>query len=307
MTKTHTHIAYLIGVGLAIYSQQAALALFLGIGLALTVGPAPLSDASRLSRGALQCGVVILGLALPFREVVTLGSANGAVVSAMVLATLVGGLILLKLIRTDDVSGKLLTTGTAVCGGTAVATLAPVIKAENQQVAQTLTIIFVLNGIAIVLFPAIGHALDLSQQQFGMWAAVAIHDTSSVVGAAAAYGDEALSTAATLKILRILWLIPVIIVASYSMKRISANEIRIPLFVAGFIIASVIGGYFQFDGEVTSLFSLISKSLFGLALFLIGSQMSLKSLKSICPRLIGMALVLWSALSLGSLYWVTTV
>ena len=307
MTKTHTHIAYLMGAGLAIYSQQAALALFLGIGLALTIGPAPLSDASRLSRGALQYGVVILGLALPFREVVTLGSANGAVVSAMVLATLVGGLILLKLIRTDDVSGKLLTTGTAVCGGTAVATIAPVIKAENQQVAQTLTIIFVLNGIAIVLFPAIGHALDLSQQQFGMWAAVAIHDTSSVVGAAAAYGDEALSTAATLKILRILWLIPVIIVASYSMKRISANEIRIPLFVAGFIIASVIGGYFQFDGEVTSLFSLISKSLFCLALFLIGSQMSLKSLKSICPRLIGMALVLWSALSLGSLYWVTTV
>ena len=307
MTKTHTHIAYLIGVGLAIYSQQAALALFLGIGLALTVGPAPLSDASRLSRGALQCGVVILGLALPFREVVTLGSANGAVVSAMVLATLVGGLILLKLIRTDDVSGKLLTTGTAVCGGTAVATLAPVIKAENQQVAQTLTIIFVLNGIAIVLFPAIGHALDLSQQQFGMWAAVAIHDTSSVVGAAAAYGDEALTTAATLKILRILWLIPVIIVASYSMKRISANEIRIPVFVTGFIVASLIGGYLQFDGDVTSVFSLISKSLFCLALFLIGSQMSLESLKTICPRLIGMALVLWSALSLGSLYWVTTV
>jgi uncharacterized integral membrane protein (TIGR00698 family) len=307
MTKTHTHIAYLMGAGLAIYSQQAALALFLGIGLALTVGPAPLNDASRLSRGALQSGVVILGLALPFREVVTLGSVNGAVVSVIVLATLVSGLILLKLLRTDDVSGKLLMTGTAVCGGTAVATLAPVIKAENQQVAQTLTIIFVLNGIGILLFPAIGHAMDLSQQQFGMWAAVAIHDTSSVVGAAAAYGDEALTTAATLKILRILWLIPVIIVANYSMKRISANEIRIPLFVAGFIIASVIGGYFQFDGEVTSLFLLISKSLFGLALFLIGSQMSLESLKTICPRLMGMALVLWSALSLGSLYWVTTV
>ena len=307
MTKTHTHIAYLMGAGLAIYSQQAALALLLGIGLALTVGPAPLSDASRLSRGALQSGVVILGLALPFREVVTLGSANGAVISAMVLATLVSGLILLKLLRTDDVSGKLLATGTAVCGGTAVATLAPVIKAENQQVAQTLTIIFVLNGIAIILFPAIGHTMDLSQQQFGMWAATAIHDTSSVVGAAAAYGDEALTTAATLKILRILWLIPVIIVASYSMKRISANEIRIPLFVTGFIVASLIGSYFQFDGGVTSLFSLISKSLFGLALFLIGSQMSLESLKTICPRLIGMALVLWSALSLGSLYWVTTV
>ena len=307
MTKTNTHISYLMGAGLAIYSQQAALALFLGIGLALTVGPAPLSDASRLSRGALQSGVVTLGLALPFREVMTLGSANGAVVSAMVLATLVSGLILLKLLRTDDVSGKLLTTGTAVCGGTAVATLAPVIKAENQQVAQTLTIIFVLNGIAIILFPAIGHTIDLSQQQFGMWAAIAIHDTSSVVGATAAYGEEALTTAATLKILRILWAIPVIIVASYSMKRISANEIRIPLFVAGFIVASLIGGYFQFDGGVTSLFSLISKSLFGLALFLIGSQMSLESLKTICPRLIGMALVLWSALSLGSLYWVTTV
>ena len=140
-----------------------------------------------------------------------------------------------------------------------------------------------------------------------MWTAIAIHDTSSVVGAAAAYGDEALTTAATLKILRILWLIPVIIVASYSMKRISANEIRIPLFVTGFIVASLIGGYLQFDGGVTSLFSLISKSLFGIALFLIGSQMSLEALKTICPRLIAMALVLWSALSLGSLYWVTTV
>ena len=307
MTKTHMHIFYLVGAGLAVYSQQAAFALFLGIGLTLIVGPSPLKDASRLSRGALQSGVIILGLALPIREVMTLGSANGAVVSAMVLATLVSGSILLKLLRTDDVSGKLLTAGTAVCGGTAVATLAPVIKAENQQVAQTLIIIFVLNGIAILLFPAIGHALDLSQQQFVIWAAVAIHDTSSVVGVAAAYGDEALMTAATLKILRILWLIPVIIVASYSMKRISTHEIRIPLFVAGFIIASVIGGYCQFDARITSLFSLISKSLFGLALFLIGSQMSLESLETICPRLIGMALVLWSALSLGSLYWVATI
>ena len=307
MTKTHTHIAYLMGAGLAIYFQQAALALFLGIGLALTIGPAPLRDASRLSRGALQCGVVILGLALPFREVVTLGSANGAVVSVMVLATLISGLVLLKLLRTDDVSGKLLTTGTAVCGGTAVATLAPVIKAKDEQVAQTLTIIFVLNGIAIFLFPVIGHTLDLSQHQFGMWAAMAIHDTSSVVGAAAAYGDEALTTAVTLKILRILWLIPVIMLASYSMQRISANEIRIPLFVTGFVVASLVGGYLQLDAEVTGVFSMISKSLFGLALFLIGSQMSLKSLNTICPRLIAMALVLWSALSLGSLYWVTRV
>lgn len=307
MTKTNTLIAYMIGAGLSIYFQQAALALFLGIALAVTVGPAPLSDPSRLSRGALQSGVVILGLALPFREVVTLGSANGAAVSVMVVATLISGFILLRLLRTDDVSGKLLTTGTAVCGGTAVATLAPVIKAENTQVAQTLTIIFVLNGIAILLFPAIGHALDLSQQQFGMWAAVAIHDTSSVVGAAAAYGDEALTTAATLKILRILWLIPVIIFASYSMKRVGANEVRIPLFVTGFLIASLVGGYFQFDTGTTGIFSTSSKALFGLALFLIGSQMSLASLKAICPRLIAMALLLWSALSLVSLYWVTTV
>ena len=307
MKKSNTVITYLVVASFSIYSQQAALALFMGIALAVIVGPAPLTDASRLSRGALQLGVVILGLALPFREVVTLGSSSGGVVSMMVIATLLGGMLLLKLFRTDDVSGKLLTTGTAVCGGTAVATLAPVIKAKDEQVAQTLTIIFVLNGIAIFLFPVIGHTLDLSQHQFGMWAAMAIHDTSSVVGAAAAYGDEALTTAATLKILRILWLIPVIMLASYSMQRISANEIRIPLFVTGFVVASLVGGYLQLDAEVTGVFSMISKSLFGLALFLIGSQMSLKSLKTICPRLIAMALVLWSALSLGSLYWVTTV
>ena len=304
MTKTNTVIAYLIAALFAVYIQQAAVALFLGIGLALTLGPAPIHNASKLSRGALQSGVVILGLALPFREVVTLGSSNGMIVSVMVLATLISGYVLLKLVRTDDTSGKLLTTGTAVCGGTAVATMAPVIKAQDSQVAQTLTIIFVLNGIAILLFPAIGEQLSMTQQQFGMWAAMAIHDTSSVVGAAAIYGDEALTTAATLKVLRILWLIPVIILASYSMKRITANEVRVPLFVTLFFVASVIGGYFQFESEVTSGFSMVSKSLFALALFLIGSQMSLQSLKTICPRLIAMALVLWGALSTASLVWI---
>lgn len=304
MTKTNTVIAYLIAALFALYLQQAAVALFLGIGLALTLGPAPIQNASKLSRGALQSGVVILGLALPFREVVTLGSSNGMIVSVMVLATLISGYVLLKLVRTDDTSGKLLTTGTAVCGGTAVATMAPVIKAQDSQVAQTLTIIFVLNGIAILLFPAIGEQLSMTQQQFGMWAAMAIHDTSSVVGAAAIYGDEALTTAATLKVLRILWLIPVIILASYSMKRITANEVRVPLFVTLFFVASVVGGYFQFESEVTSGFSMVSKSLFALALFLIGSQMSLQSLKTICPRLIAMALVLWGALSTVSLVWI---
>ena len=304
MTKTNTVIAYFAAALFAVYLQQAAVALFLGIALALTLGPAPIANASKLSRGALQSGVVILGLALPFREVVTLGSSNGMIVSVMVLATLISGYLLLKLVRTDDTSGKLLTTGTAVCGGTAVATMAPVIKAQDSQVAQTLTIIFVLNGIAILLFPAIGELLGMSQQQFGMWAAMAIHDTSSVVGAAAIYGDEALTTAATLKVLRILWLIPVIILASYSMKRITANEVRVPLFVALFFVASVIGGYFQFDSEVTSGFSIVSKSLFALALFLIGSQMSLQSLRTICPRLIAMALVLWGALSTASLLWI---
>lgn len=304
MTNSHTVIAYLAAVLLALYTQQAAIALFLGIGLALTLGPAPIENASKLSRGALQSGVVILGLALPFREVLALGSSNGMIVSTMVLATLISGYVLLKLVRADDTSGKLLTTGTAVCGGTAVATMAPVIKAQDSQVAQTLTIIFVLNGIAILLFPAIGEQLNMTQQQFGMWAAMAIHDTSSVVGAAAVYGDEALTTAATLKVLRILWLIPVIVLASYSMRRVTANEVRIPLFVTLFFVASLIGGYFQFDSTITSGFSMVSKSLFALALFLIGSQMSLQSLKAICPRLIAMALVLWGALSTASLIWI---
>ncbi len=304
MTKSHTVIAYLIAALLALYTQQAAIALFLGIGLALTLGPAPIENASKLSRGALQSGVVILGLALPFREVLALGSSNGMIVSTMVLATLISGYVLLKLVRADDTSGKLLTTGTAVCGGTAVATMAPVIKAQDSQVAQTLTIIFVLNGIAILLFPAIGEQLNMTQQQFGMWAAMAIHDTSSVVGAAAVYGDEALTTAATLKVLRILWLIPVIVLASYSMRRVTANEVRIPLFVTLFFVASLISGYFQFDSTITSGFSMVSKSLFALALFLIGSQMSLQSLKAICPRLIAMALVLWGALSTASLLWI---
>ena len=304
MTKAHNYISFVVAAALSVYWQQAAIALFLGIALAVTLGPLPLASGSKLSRIALQVGVVVLGLALPFREVITLGSTNGALVSTMVLATLICGYVLLQLMYADDTSGKLLITGTAVCGGTAVATLAPVIEAKDQQVAQVLTIIFVLNGLAILLFPAIGTALDLTQEQFGMWAAMAIHDTSSVVGAASAYGEEALKTAATLKILRILWLMPVILLASYSMKRVTANHIRIPLFVMGFFIASLIGGYFQFDSAVTGAFSTISKSLFALALFLIGSQISLQVLRTICPRLITMALVLWTALSTTSLYWV---
>lgn len=304
MKKKYNLIAYSIAALLALYTQQAAVALFLGMGLAVTVGPAPVNNAAKLSRGALQSGVIILGLALPFSQVVTLGSSNGMIVSIMVVATLILGYLLLKLVRADDTSGKLLTTGTAVCGGTAVATIAPVIKAKDSQVAQTLTIIFVLNGIAILLFPAIGEQLNMSQEQFGMWAAMAIHDTSSVVGAAAAYGDEALATAATLKVLRILWLIPVIIIASYTMKQVTANQVRIPRFVILFFIASLIGGYFQFDSAITGGFSVVSKSLFALALFLIGSQMTLQSLKTICPRLIAMALLLWGALSTASLLWI---
>ena len=301
--RISTVILVFAGIASVVW-QQGAVALFLGAGLAISGLVQPPSIASQWSKLALQTGVVILGLSLPFSEIIRLTSDNGLIVCSMVLLTLIGGVCLQKLFAADLTTGRLLTTGTAVCGGTAVATMAPVLQASATQVAQALTIIFVLNGIAIIGFPLIGESLGMSQEAFGMWAAIAIHDTSSVVGAASIYGDEALATATTLKILRILWLIPLILLASTQLKTTQSKGLQVPPFVILFIIASVIAGFMQFDKSIVGYFTLSSKSLFCAALFLIGTQITWESLKSLSGRLVSMAIALWSLLSVSSLFWI---
>ena len=203
-------VAAAIGLLLAWFVGQPALALGLGAILALTTNAELVPGASAWGKRALQAAVVLLALRLDIREVTTVSGQYLPLVAGYVVSTLVVGLALGRLLATETKSSQMLSAGTAICGGTAVASLAPVLGATAAQIAPVMALVFLLNAIAIVVLPMIGHALDMSQSAFGLWVALAVHDTSSVLGTAAAYGTEALELATMVKLGRTLWLIPLL-------------------------------------------------------------------------------------------------
>ena len=189
----------------------------------------------------------------------------------------------------------LISFGTAICGGSAIAAMAPVIKAKDHEVAVALGIVFLLNGIGLLLFPAIGHYFELTQQQFGLWAALAIHDTSSVVGASATYGAVALSIATTVKLTRAMWIIPYTAVAGVFMR--SDEKASIPLFIVGFLLAALINTYMPSFSSTWELINSAAKQLLVVTLFLIGSGLSLSVLKQAGIKPFLMAITLWVIVS----------
>ncbi|MGO3300156.1 MAG: YeiH family protein, partial [Pseudoalteromonas sp.] len=189
----------------------------------------------------------------------------------------------------------LISFGTAICGGSAIAAMAPVIKAKDHEVAVALGIVFLLNGVGLLLFPSIGHYLELSQEQFGMWAALAIHDTSSVVGASATYGAAALSIATTVKLTRAMWIIPYTSLAGMFWR--SDEKASIPLFIVGFLAAALINTYLPDYHVVWGVFNVLAKELLVMTLFLIGSGLSLHVLKNAGIKPFIMAILLWIVVS----------
>ena len=251
----------------------------------------------------LKISVVGLGFGMFIKETLETSKEGLSLTIYSILLTVTLGLLLTKLLKLDLKLGHLITSGTAICGGSAIAAISPVIKAKSKTISIALGIVFLLNSIALFVFPAIGHFLSLTQEQFGLWCAIAIHDTSSVVGAALGYGDEALRIATTVKLSRTLWIIPLSIFSMFLFKT-KGERIKIPYFIVLFVIAILINSYHMLPETTTSLIVLMAKRLLIITLFLVGSTISIKDLKSTGMKPIVLALTLWVFISFFSLIYI---
>ena len=273
----------------------AGSALVLGAIFAITLGNPFAELSQKASKVMLKLAVVGLGFAVDFNQVIEVGRSSLVLTIVSITAIIGLGEILTQVFKLNRNTGVLISFGTAICGGSAIAAMAPVIKAKDHEVAVALGIVFLLNGMGLLLFPAIGHYFELTQQQFGLWAALAIHDTSSVVGASATYGAVALSIATTVKLTRAMWIIPYTAVAGVFMR--SDEKASIPLFIVGFLLAALINTYMPSFSSTWELINSAAKQLLVVTLFLIGSGLSLSVLKQAGIKPFLMAITLWVIVS----------
>jgi uncharacterized integral membrane protein (TIGR00698 family) len=277
---------------MGIYFRNPAYALLLGLATRLFTGINPLQSVSKWGKLSLQSAIVLLGFTLGFDRLIQVSADYGLVVAVFVLGTLALGFGLAKALASEKAEATLLSSGTAICGGTAIATLAPIIQAKPHNVGVAMALVFLLNAVALLTFPYIGHALELSQQDFGAWVALAIHDTSSVVATAAIYGDEAAVVATTVKLGRTLWLIPLAFVVSL-IYRSSEARLRVPGFILLFILAAALGSFVPLGEELLAAVSTVSKILLVVALGMIGLEIDRTTLSQVSWRSVGLGVGLW--------------
>lgn len=248
----------------------------------------------------LQYSIIGLGFGINLNTAIKAGSQGFLFTVSTIALVMIFGLLLAKILKIDKTIAQLISAGTAICGGSAIAAVAPILKANNKQTSVALGIVFVLNAVALFIFPEIGHFFNLTQNQFGIWSAIAIHDTSSVVGAASKYGNEALQIATTVKLARALWIIPLAFLISIFTK--SEGKIKIPYFIGFFVLAILAGTYLPFLQNFNSIISEISRDTLKVALFLIGAGLSLQNLKNIGIKPLLLGIILWIFISSISLY-----
>ena len=284
------------------------IALFLGLLFALFFGQAYPKFNKKVSKKLLQYSVVGLGFGMNLQASLQSGKEGMAFTIVSVVGTmLIGWLIGRKLLKVERDTSYLISSGTAICGGSAIAAVGPVLKAKDTEMSVALGTVFILNAIALFVFPVIGHALDMTQQQFGMWAAIAIHDTSSVVGAGAAYGEEALQVATTIKLTRALWIIPLALATSFIYKS-KGQKISIPWFILFFVLAMIFNTYVLSTTEVGTMIGhyindFARKSL-TITLFFIGASLSRDVLKSVGIKPLIQGVLLWIIISLSTLAYI---
>ena len=278
-----------------------AVALFVGLAFALLVGQPFPSFSKKTSKYLLQFSVVGLGFGMNLHESLRAGKEGMLFTILSVVAVLLLGMYLGKRLLMDRKTAYLISAGTAICGGSAIAAVAPVVKADDNEMSMSLGTIFILNAIALFIFPPIGHWLGLTQEQFGMWAAIAIHDTSSVVGAGAAYGERALEVATMVKLTRALWIIPVTIATMFIFKQKGA-KISIPWFIFFFILAMVANTFLAIPEAVSGSLVWLAKKGLTVTLFLIGAGLSRKVIKQVGVRPMVQGVLLWIFIGLASLW-----
>lgn len=276
-------------------------ALLMGLVIAQFIGHPYLHLNHRATHILLQVSVVGLGFGMNVTNALQAGKEGIIFTIISIIGTLIIGYFVGKFLKIEKKTSFLITAGTAICGGSAIAAISPVIKAEEKQISVALGTIFILNSIALVLFPVIGHALKLSQTQFGLWCAIAIHDTSSVVGAASKYGAQALEIATTIKLARALWIIPVAFTAAFFFKN-NDTKIKIPYFIILFVLAMVLNTYLPFVQHISHYLTGIAKAGLTLTLFLIGCGLNRKLLQSVGFKPLIQGGVLWLLISAVALW-----
>ena len=280
-------------------------ALFTGLAFALLCGQAYPKFNKKVSKKLLQYSVIGLGFGMNLHASLASGKEGMLFTIISVIGTmLIGMFIGMKILKVNRDTSYLISSGTAICGGSAIAAVGPVIKAKDSDMSVALATIFVLNAIALFIFPTIGEWLGLTQQQFGTWAAIAIHDTSSVVGAGAAYGEEALQVATTIKLTRALWIIPLALVTSVIFRN-SSNKISIPWFILWFVVAILLNTY-VLDGvpQVGKAIAGIARKGLIITMFFIGASLSTDTLKAVGVKPLVQGVMLWVLISLGSLAYI---
>ena len=283
------------------------LALFLGLAFALICGQAHPKFNKKTSKYLLQYSVVGLGFGMNLDSALASGKEGMEFTIISVIGTLlIGWFIGRKVLKVDRNTSYLISSGTAICGGSAIAAVGPVVKANDSEMSVALATIFILNAIALFIFPVIGHALGMSQHEFGTWAAIAIHDTSSVVGAGAAYGEEALKVATTIKLTRALWIIPMAFATSFIFKN-KGQKISIPWFIFFFVLAMIVNTYLL--GSVPELGSAINglaRKTLTITMFFIGASLSIDVVRSVGLKPLIQGILLWIVISCSTLayiYW----
>lgn len=282
--------------------------LFLGLLFALLCGqPFPAFN-KNMSKMLLQYSIVGLGFGMNLQASLASGSEGMMFTIVSVFGTLaIGWLIGRKLLGVDRNTSYLISSGTAICGGSAIAAVAPVLKAKDSEISVALGTVFILNAVVLFIFPAIGHALGMSDQQFGLWAAIAIHDTSSVVGAGAAYSEAALEVATTVKLTRALWIIPVALISAVIFKS-KGKKIAIPWFIFLFVLAMIVNTYFLSDyPAIGTTINSVARKCLTLTMFFIGASLSKDVLKSVGLKAFAQGVLLWlliSVITLGYIFLV---
>ena len=279
--------------------------LFIGLVFALLCGQAYPTFNKQVSKKLLQYSVIGLGFGMNLQASLASGKEGMLFTIISVIGTLLIGMFIgCKILKLNRNTSYLISSGTAICGGSAIAAVGPIIKAKDTDMSMALATVFILNAIGLFLFPALGHWLGLSQQEFGTWAAIAIHDTSSVVGAGAAYGEEALQVATTIKLTRALWIIPLALVTSI-IFRSEGKKISIPWFIFFFIVAMLINTYLLANyPEIGKFIAGIARKGLIITMFFIGASLSVDVIKSVGIRPLLQGVLLWIIISAASLAYI---
>nr|MBD5376578.1 putative sulfate exporter family transporter [Bacteroides sp.] len=282
------------------WEANAPIALLVGLIFAMVFeNPHPKFN-KKCSKYLLQAAVVGLGFGMNLIESLKSGAEGMAFSVVSVLGVMIVGVLVGYGLHINRKTTYLISSGTAICGGSAIAAIGPVLKASEKEMAVSLGVIFILNSIALFIFPPLGRWLEMSQEQFGTWAAIAIHDTSSVVGAGEAFGETALQTATLIKLTRALWIIPLAFVTMLVFRE-KGSKISIPWFIFLFVLAMVVNTYCSLPQQLTSVLVLLARRAMVVTLFMIGASLSLSTIRSVGSRPLVLAVLLWAVIGFSSL------